>query len=154
MEQEILSIYSFTKGDIITRVKPSLPIKIVGDETIQDRTYIGEPLVFLGIVNGCAYVEKQESYDMKKDMGEIKNDPLNFFSIFLNKTRGPIILPLDVWDNNWTLYIDPYSLGVQDSSTETADIKILEKQLKLALHEERYERADEIKVQITRIKNN
>ena len=60
MDQVPQSIYDFKKGDLITRIIPSKPIEIFGEETIVDRNYIGEALVFLGVANGCVYVERDE----------------------------------------------------------------------------------------------
>ena len=151
MKQEEIDIYSFEKGDLITRIKPSKPIPGTEEfgDNIRDRTYIGLPLVFLGIANGCIYVENTP----KK---EVDDAPMSLFSILFNKESGPINLPLDMWDEGWTYYVDPYKIEKQLKGSATTMInnanKIkLEKELKKALDQEDYELAEEIKLKLKKL---
>ena len=157
-----MSIYDFKKGDIITRIEPSKPIPGLEIEEVRDRGYIGSPLKFLGVANGCVYVERYEKnkgdYD---DMPEIGK----FFKVMLGKGIGPINLPLDMWDQGWTYYIDPYDIEsydigkklderFQDPLDNEMNIskKDLENQLKSALSKEDYELADKIKKKLKNFK--
>jgi hypothetical protein len=122
MKQIPFSAYEFKPGDIVTRLIPSKPIKIMGEETIVDRGYIGEELMFLGIVNGCVNVER---------MNHTKQDLLK--AMF---SPGPVMisLPLDAYDEGWAYYIDPYSL--LDNVNEEAPQKKKKKPQGILIDEE------------------
>lgn len=158
MEQTPMSIYDFLKGDKITRMVPSKPIKIFGEETVEDRQYIGEPLIFLGVANGCVYVEREEKPQQKRGGGMMidgQEGPLGFLKMLFGGP-GPINLPLDVWDEGWGHYINPYEIGDQTESKydilDDSSLEVLRKQLDIALRKEEYEKADRIKIKITKIK--
>jgi hypothetical protein len=157
MEQKPMSIYEFKRGDIITRIEPSEPIPGLEDEDIRDRTYIGSPLRFLGVANGCVYVERPES---KSDGAEEMPDIGRFFKMMMGGASGPINLPLDLWKNGWSYYIDPYNIGKEldgkNKDTATFEIHVskaeLEKELKSALVEEDYNKADKIQKRLNKLK--
>ena len=150
MEQVPQSIYDFVKGDLITRVIPSKPIEIFGEETIVDRNFIGEPLVFLGIANGCVYVEKDEMRPSKMESGRISDGGPAFLKMMFG-TGGPINLPLDAYDEVWSHYIDPYNIGSDGNHEFEETLETLKKKLKLALSKEDYETADKIKAKIAKL---
>lgn len=150
MGQKELTVYNFKKGDIITRIKPSKPITILGEETYEDRSYIGTKLIFIGIANGSIYFEKEsKKIDFDSNIPELDE-------LFKNLKSGPIHLPLDVWDEGWSYYIDPYK--IEDNRTIKSimgldkDTKSLKEDLKKALESEDYEKADKIKKEINRRK--
>ena len=149
MKQKAMSIYDFKKGDIITRIEPSKPIPGLEMDEIRDRAYIGVAMKFLGVANGCVYVERHErgSNSEFEDMPEIGR----FFKAMMGGGTGPINLPVDMWDEGWSYYIDPYEIGKEDNKKVFKDIldganKIqLKKELKEALEDEDYEKAEQIK---------
>lgn len=148
-----MSIYEFKRGDIITRIKPAKPIKIIGEETYEDRGFIGKPLSFLGIVNGCAYAEK---YVKKKDKNNKEEELLNFNEFFnMLFPKEAISFPLDIWDEGWTYYIDPYEM-FNETDQNNLEIKenrlSLENKLKLALENEDYNEAAKIRTKLEKLK--
>lgn len=83
-----MNIQNFKKGDKITRIEPTIGV--------GDRSYIGECLIFVGILNACIYyyslnhtnlrnlkmIEWAEGWDYYKDPKEILNfDFLDNFKI-------------------------------------------------------------------------
>jgi len=158
MEQLPQSIYDFQKGDIITRVEPSKPIEIFAGETIQDRQYIGDPLVFLGVANGCVYLEKHIP-----NKNEIESEISGFAGLMkmLMGPSGPINLPLDAYDEGWSYYIDPYKIGEDSLKLKAKKLtnnlskyekSELEKRLKSALEKEDYHSAKIIQKRLNNLK--
>jgi hypothetical protein len=151
MEQKSMSAYEFKKGDLITRIEPSKPLETF-DEEFRDRSYIGVPLKFLGIANGCVYVEKYES-KADEDISELGK----MFRAMLGGSSGPINLPLDIWSEGWSYYIDPYNIGGFTTSNKfneslnKYELNELKKLLKKALEEEDYLRAENIQKRIDKI---
>jgi hypothetical protein len=147
--QREVPISEFKKGDLITRIRPSKPVPGSEDfgEDIRDRNYIGKPLVFLGIANGCIYVERQQ----KQNEDDTENMFMSLFGSLLDKS-GPINLPLDMWDEGWSYYVDPYNIGQTSKSYSSGDIVKLRNDLKQALDNEDYELAEKIKKQIKEAK--
>jgi hypothetical protein len=148
MKQKAMSIYEFKKGDIITRIEPSKPIPGLDMEDLRDRAYIGVSMKFLGVANGCVYVERYDKNGSDFDeMPEIGR----FFKAMMGGGTGPINLPIDMWDEGWSYYIDPYEISNDKDKKIAKEIldganKIqLKKELKEALEEEDYEKAEEIK---------
>jgi hypothetical protein len=147
MKQKAMSIYDFKKGDIITRIEPSKPIPGLEMDEIRDRAYIGIAMKFLGIANGCVYVERYERGGNSEfeDMPEIGR----FFKAMIGGGSGPINLPIDMWDEGWSYYIDPYEISDEQSkfneSLEKYELAELNKKLKQALADEDYEKAEMIK---------
>ena len=149
MRQEEINIYNCKKGDLITRIRPSKPYPGSEElgEALRDRAYIGKALIFLGIANGCIYVDRPPKTNEDED------SPLNFLSSLFEKA-GPINLPTDMWDEGWSYYVDPYKIEEQEIKKAATKLLnganriVLEKELKKALSEENYELADEIKKQL------
>lgn len=130
------NINEFKKGDVVTRIAPAKPYKqpyrdILTGEWITptgDRSYMGEKLTFIGIANGCAYFER--------------NDPFSK-AIFGDKLLS---LRLDVFSDDWDIWVDPKSLYNTVSKTINAvSKKYYEKELQKALEKEDYEKAEELK---------
>lgn len=144
MEQKEMSIYEFKKGDTVTRIKPSKSIPGLAD--ITDRSFIGQKLRFLGIANGCVYVELATEEEMDDGIPDIGR----FFKMLSGKS-GPINLPLDIWEEGWSYYIDPYSIG--NITSYNLSEKELNKKIKDAIEEEDYTLADKLKRQLNDLKN-
>jgi len=138
------NIYNFKPGDIITRMCPSKPIKVLGEEYTQDRKYMGVPLKFISIANNCAYVE----YVSKTDDADSEFIN-NFFSEIVGiKSKSAINLPLDIWDDGWDYYTDPYDI----SNLNNKSLNELENEKTEALSKEDYERVKDIQEQIDSLK--
>lgn len=158
MKQKPMSIHEFEKGDLITRIAPSKPFPGLESEDLRDRAYIGIALKFLGVANGCVYVEKIPANPELDDMPDIGR----FFKAMMGGESGPINLPLDMWDEGWSYYIDPYDIGrkldnkFQDLIGKKSHTKVskseLEEQLKKALDNEEYEKAEKLKKEIKNLK--
>jgi len=142
MKQLPLNIRNFEIGDIIVRIQPSTPMG--NSESRKDRSYIGKPMKFLGVANGCIYTEKVKS-DEPDEMPDMFN-LAEMLSMFTGDS-GPISLPLDIWEEGWSKYIDPYSIGSGHFEEEIKEIAIeeLERMYKAALEAENYEKADKLK---------
>ena len=137
MKQQLMSIYEFKKGDIITRIKPSKSLKLPGEEKYEDRSFIGDSLVFLGIANASIYLER--------------NQIKGIFDIIFD---GPINLPLDLYDEGWSYYIDPYKIGENENNSKVPlSAETLRRELKIALEKENYEEAVDIKKQLKKLKD-
>jgi len=161
-----MNISSFKKGDLITRIEPSAPLPGFGQEfgeDIRDRQYIGIPLTFLGIANGCVNVERYER--KSSEMEEMGLPSFGNIMKMLGGNNGPIALPLDMWSNGWSHYIDPYKLDDKSNSynvTKTSDYltfdeyvddkKSLEKALEKALEKEDYDKAAVIQKHLNDLK--
>jgi len=152
MEQKSMSIHSFKVGDLITRIEPSKPIPGYVEET-RDRMYIGSPMKFLGVANGCVNLERYE-----KEENEDNIPSFGSFIKMVTGISGPITLPIDIWDDGWSYYVDPYSLGdkssdkYQKSLNDVSDQRTLQKELKIALKNEEYEKAEKIRKKLDSFK--
>lgn len=126
-----MNITTFKKGDVITRVEPSLAIfgGFTGERLFGDRSYMGDPLEFVGIANGCAYFKRLKKIDIM-----IFGDEL-------------LEIRLDAFSDGWEFYVDPKSLLTIDYS-QKVDKKTLEIELQKAIDSENYELAEEIKKKI------
>ncbi len=126
-----MNIRNFKKGDVITRVEPSLEIFgwFTGDKLFGDRSYMGDPLEFVGMANGCAYFKRLKNIDV-----------LIFGDSLLD-------ISLDAFADGWELYVDPKSLLEVDYS-QKVDIRVLENELQKAIDSENYELAETIKQKI------
>jgi len=126
------TIYEFKKGDKIVRVQPAKPysderINIFGQKEggIRDRSYLGEMLIFVGIANGCVYLQRADKLSI---------------TIF---GHSMIVLALDIWDEGWDLYFDPINL--LDGIEPKLDSKTIEQQIQDAIECENYELAEILK---------
>ncbi len=127
------TIYEFKKGDVITRIIPAKPyseerIGVFGKKGgVRDRSFIGDKLIFMGILNGQLYFQYTNSLEL---------------SLFGDKLKG---LALDIWDEGWELWQDPQTLL---GTNFIASKESLEKQLEIALKNENYEEAEKLKKKI------
>jgi len=96
MKPQGKSIYNFTPGDLITRVTSSNP----KNNGSQDPSYIGMPFYFLGIANGCIYLDPKIDGD-EEIAFELMMEKMLFGKV------GKKQLNLDLWENGWDLYVDP-----------------------------------------------
>ena len=122
------SIFEFEKGDRIVRIEPAkaLGLSLLGEPQSGDRSYIGQKMEFLGIINGCIYVTP---------------DGISWFD---NKDRWKS-LPLDIFSDGWDYWIDPKTLlhGKKAQSVVASD-KEIRRQINSALADENYELADKL----------
>ena len=145
MKQESLSIENFQIGDIIVRMEPSAPLGS-REGGIRDRSYLGKPLKFLGVVNGCIYVEKIKNDFDSGDMFSL----IEMLSMITGDV-GPISLPVDLWSEGWALYINPYEINGNNALEKYTKIQ-LEKILKEALEKEDYKKASVIQKRLDKLK--
>jgi len=83
-----MTIYEFSQGDEIVRNKPSKAYS----SGVNDRSYMGEKLVFVGIDNGYICCKRTDDFSLM---------------IFGDKLLN---LPLDIWDEGWELYVNPRTM--------------------------------------------
>jgi len=124
------SIYEFKKGDVITRIEPSAALGKGGffaEEGFQDRSYIGEKMVFVGIANGNIYLQRTCPFELK-----ILGDRL-------------IDLALDIFSDGWDLWIDPLTLLEDIDETLYVSTDNLQEAINKAIEEENYEAANKLK---------
>ena len=124
------SIYEFKKGDVITRVEPSATLGkggFFGDSGFQDRSYIGEKFIFVGIANGNIYCKRTCPVELK-----IFGDTL-------------VDLSLDIFTDGWDKWIDPYSLLEDIDETVYVSTDNLQEAIDKAIEEENYEAANKLK---------
>lgn len=128
------NIYEFKKGDEIVRVEASKPVghTVMNPEGHRDRSYIGNKMIFVGIANGCIYLQRT-GVDAK---------------IFPDKLAE---LPLDLFEDGWDLYIDPAKL-LEDVDS-VIPLEALERALGLAVDKEDYEAAENLRQRIESKKN-
>jgi hypothetical protein len=110
-------IYECEKGDEIVRIVPAKPIN-----HLEDRSYLGEKLIFVGIANGQIYLKHTDSLHLK---------------LFGDKLLN---LSLDLWDDGWDDWIDPSTL-----INNKIDPHHIENKLFDALTQEDYELANTLK---------
>ena len=122
------NICEFKKGDVITRIIPAKELPgIFGGRGIGDRSYIGEPFIFVGIANGCIYIKRA-----------LKVDILEFGDKLMD-------LKMDIFSEGWDYYIDPLSLLTDIDDVIIISKEQLEDQLEKALEDENYELASVLK---------
>ena len=124
------SIYEFKKGDVITRVEPSKTLGKGGffsDEGFQDRSYVGDKLIFVGIANGNIYCKRTCPFELKI-LGE-----------------GLVDMALDIFSDGWDLWIDPLTLLEDIDETLYVSTDNLQEAINKAIEEENYEAANKLK---------
>ena len=146
-QQQIpLNINNFEIGDIIVRIEPAA---MLGNT--RDRSYIGKPFKFLGVANGCIYIEKIKKNEEETFDPENLLNIAEMFNLFMGDNKGPLSLPLDLWAEGWSLYIDPYSIGSDnlekhfENEFKGESIRSLKAKYKQALENEEYEKAEKIR---------
>jgi len=133
-----MSIYKFKNGDKITRIQPSKVIAKISDEEILNRNYIGTPFIFIGIANGCIYLRRVASPEIKSFLSIIKKD-LDFLPKGLMEDIALMNIELEIFEEGWSYYIDPMTLG--SNKINKISTKDLKKKLNIALKTENYEEA-------------
>ena len=125
IKPEAKSILDFKKGDIIAKIEPS-PIEGPFGRG-RDTTFIGQKLIFLGIANGCIYLERTTTIE-KLMQGQ------TFF------------IPLSLYEMGWNYYEEPEFLKGKDDMISFLEKMVspqskaaLEKIKKKAMEEENYE---------------
>jgi hypothetical protein len=154
MNTEILNIYSFNKGDKITRLKP-----LVESDGYKNFAYVGTPLIFLGIANATIYLKREQS--------TINDNP---FLILFGIVNKPITIPVELWSEGWGYWIEPdflkddYELPKIDKIKSIENhiknmdkknaIQFLNEAIKIATEKEEFEKVIELKKQLEKLKNN
>lgn len=116
-----MKITDFEKGDEITRSHP------VDWGLGPDYGIIGAKFVFLGIENGCVYLNKKTDFIVELVSG-LK------WMVF----KIPIIISDD---DHWQLYIEPFFIEDETNSLETR----ISEQIKESIEREDYIKADILK---------
>ena len=129
MNQEYKSIYGFKKGDIITRLDPTL-----SEDGFKDFSLVGVKLKFLGIANACVYLSRP-------------SNPI--FKILLGEDNTQLKIPIALCEEGWSDYIEPSFLEEREESNE---FFILEKEIEKAIKEEDYFKAEELKKKMEKLK--
>jgi hypothetical protein len=137
MEQEVKSIFSFKKGDNITRLEP-INYK---DGTPADYGLVGKKVKFLGILNASIYLSRQMEL----------NDFLSM--IFGGSGNVNFQLPLEVAKEGWGDYIEPDFIEEGESILFDNE-EILQKEIERAIGSDDYEKADRLKKKLEEYKNN
>ena len=119
------TIYEFKKGDEVVRIVPAKPIN-----TIRDRSYMGNKMIFIGIANGQIYLKSSNQLEIRL-LGE-----------------SLINLSLDIWDDGWDTWIDPLTLLDNEIDPVHIEDKLFD-----ALSAEDYELAEKLKDILTKINN-
>jgi hypothetical protein len=107
------TIFEFKAGDKITRLKPATEF--------NDRSYIGDELTFIGIVNGKIYFSNKKS---------------PFGEEYISGVH------LDLWKDDWNYYVDPKNL-LEGKEHIISSISIQE-QIQRAIDNEDYELAEKL----------
>jgi hypothetical protein len=134
-DNKTILIDSFKKEDLITRVVP-----IMNPETnAPDYSLVGKKLIFLGIANASIYLKLP-----------LSNDADNLiFLMFGQKEPQMVQLALDLYRSGWQYYIEPDFLNDNNISAE----EDLKRQIRLAVDEENFERAEFLKKQLEELKS-
>ncbi|GAG23187.1 unnamed protein product, partial [marine sediment metagenome] len=136
---ESQSIHEFRKGDVVTRVRSAY--METPDGGYKDTQLMGQKLIFLGIANGCIYLERSTTIE------KILNGQTFY-------------IPLEAFEEGWNHFEDPEFLkgkGNMLSMIERAMADqteaALKKLHKKALEEENFELAAKIKKKMKKLKN-
>ncbi|HUU87403.1 MAG TPA: UvrB/UvrC motif-containing protein [Candidatus Glassbacteria bacterium] len=131
MIQEEKNIYDFKKGDIITRIKP------LSDPNTKEKdfSFVGRRLIFMGLANATIYVAQQF-------------DPL--VALFMGIDKNIVQLPIELWEDGWALYVEPEFLD--SDSVMVEDEKGLQEQIQRAVEADNYERAEELRKKLEKLK--
>jgi len=134
MKQEEQTIYSFKKGDVITRIKP-----LSGDSgPLGDKDYslVGKKVTFLGIANASIYLSKPGDF---------------LTTLLLGKESITIQLPLELAEKGWSYYVEPDF--IDSDSPILDDEETIKKEIQKAVKEDDYERANALKKRLEEIKS-
>jgi len=104
MNNKVLNITTFTKGDIITRLEPI----VYESDGFVETLYIGTKLEFLGIANACLYAKK---------ISQSNTD--NIFGLIFGNENTVLKLPLVTWSEGWGYYSEPDFLQINESNSKT-----------------------------------
>jgi hypothetical protein len=132
MKQTEQSIYDFKKGDIVTRLRPTIEA-----DGFKDYSLVGSEVTFLGIANACIYLSKKS--DIFAQM---------LFGIAVSQVK----LPLDIGENGWSTYVKPDFL--EEEPTDFSNTESIEVEIKKAIDKEDYMRAEYLKQKLEDIKKN
>jgi len=130
-EQEEVNIFTFKKGDIITRITPIID----QEDGHKDYTFIGRRLIFMGIANATIYLAQE--FDQ-------------LAQLVLGMEKNVFQLPVDLWPTGWAYHVEPDFL---DKNTILIDDeKMMLEQLKMATETEDFERAEDIRKKLEELR--
>jgi hypothetical protein len=133
MKQEEKSIYDFRKGDLVTRISP-----MIGDSGPmgeKDYSLVGKKLSYLGIANASVYLSKTADF---------------LISMFTGKDEFTIQLPVELCETGWAYYVEPDF--IDSESIPLDDEETLRTEIKKAVKEDNFERAEMLKRKLEEIK--
>jgi len=133
MRQEEKTIYDFRKGDHITRIKP-----ILGDSgPLGDKDYslVGKKVTFLGIANASAYLSKAADF---------------LIAMFTGEEELTFQIPVELCEDGWAFYAEPDFLD--SDSLPTDNEEKLKEELRKAVKDDNFERAEILKKKLEEIK--
>lgn len=133
MEQKRLDIYSFKKGDVITRVEPIL---MSGEEGYKDYSLVGLEIIFMGIANASIYISRETDF---------------FTKMFMGRENSVIQIPLELAEKGWSFYEVPSFLEGQKPLISSENI--LKKKLDQAIKTDNYEEAMRIRKELDKLRN-
>ena len=130
-EQEEVNIFTFKKGDVITRISPI----IVEEGGHKDYTFVGRKLIFMGIANATIYVAQEFDYLAK---------------LFLGVDKNVIQLPVDLWPTGWSYHVEPDFLD--EDSMLIDDEQRMQEQLNFAIENQHFEKAEDIRKKLDELR--
>jgi len=130
-EQEQVDIFTFKKGDLITRILPMLD----EEDGHKNYTFVGRKLIFMGIANATIYVAQE--FD-------------KLTQLFLGLDKTIIQLPVDLWPTGWSYYVEPEFLD--EDSMLINDEKMMQEQLNFAIENQHFEKAEDIRKKLDELR--
>jgi hypothetical protein len=127
------------KGDRITRIRPAKVPLLNYPGKIEDISFIGGELIFLGLKNGCIFLERSTQAE-KMMFG------------------ATVRLPLHYWSEGWAIYQEPEFLeetnmfSAIEYELNTKYEETLQQELQTAVEEDDFEKADLITKKLEEIK--
>lgn len=132
------SIWAFKNGDVVTRVKPAILESMFGP--FKDSSFMGVKYIFLGIANGCIYLERTSQVE----------------KVFQGQT---FFLPLEFYETGWNYYEEPEFLKGKHSlinffekTMNKQSLESLRVAHEKALQSENYELAAQLQIKIDSLK--
>jgi hypothetical protein len=132
MKQEEKRIYDFRKGDVITRIRPMSDYGPMGD---KDYNLVGKKVTFLGIANASVYFSKSADF---------------LIAMFTGKSEFTMQLPVELCEDGWAYYVEPDFIDSESMPLDNEET--LRSEIKKAVKEDDFERAEMLKIKLEEIK--
>lgn len=132
-EQVEVDIYTFKKGDEITRLKP-----MVDEMGEKDYTFIGSRVKFMGIANASIYLSRD----------------LDVLTMLFSggRTSQVIKVPLELWEKGWAYYVEPDFLDEDEMGFEVDEEAVIQDQIDQAVIEDNFEKAEVLRKRLEELK--